>query len=459
MKLPTFNQPKFVLTIGDEGAVLTYIKAKKLELRIFATLNAPNDIKNMQRVLAEDLNAPIYVLLDVVDQSYTQQILPAVSVLAINNLVWRKLHRDFPVDDIKGSIYLSRLQKGRKDWQYMFVSCPLATPVKEWLAFVFEQPHQLASIHLLPVEMMGFLRQLNSLFFPKKLKFLKQKQEDSSSVKEKSLWQMLVTHDKVGGIRQVAFYNEKVVFTRMITLPSDLLPDIIAGHIEQELLNSFEYLKRLSLKEGEAVDLYIIVAQDIKRSLEASRLPGQHKLLFSPYEVANCLSLTNTATPEDRFADVVMAVSFANRRAILPLHTKASKQLLLFTKAMQFARWLAKGLAPILVCYMIFMGYTIYATQQEITKIEQEKLVIGSKWQQFQKENHYSMEDAAKISDVISLYKLLTGDNLSPLSLISRFAEQKQKRVLVKNIEWRLEDKLKNIPPQADKMSIMFDIE
>lgn len=438
-KTSLLETPKFVLSVGDEGAILTYIRGHKLELRIFASLSQASELKNMQRVLAEDTKAPIYLLVDVLDQSYTHHSLPAVSALTINNLVKRRLERDFPEEDIKGSIYLNRAQSGRKDWNYIFVSCPVVPPLSQWLDFLLELPHQLAGLYLLPIETTKLLKQLNGVFFPEKTNLFKPKQIVDTEKPVKSAWQLFISHNKVGGIRQIAFKGEKIIFTRMIHIQNDLLPDIIAGHIEQELLNSVEYLKRLSLKEGEAFDTYVIVSQEIKRSLETSRLPGKNILLLTPFEIATHLKLENAATPEDRFADVVMAVNFANQRPVLPLFTLFTKKLLLFNFSKRWIRLTSIVLTPLLLFYMALMTYEIFSVKKETLSIQQQKLVIETRWKEFQKEN-YSMEDTAKISDVIALYKILSGDNLSPLGLVHSFREMKFKGILVKSIDWRLKN-------------------
>jgi len=104
------------------------------------------------------------------------------------------------------------------------------------------------------------VKKLNSIVFPISTK-------KQPSLIARSSWQIFICHNKVGGFRQVAFKNDKILFTRLISSAIGESPDFVVGNIEQEVQNSFEYLKRLSLKEGENCDIYFIVSQEVKNRL------------------------------------------------------------------------------------------------------------------------------------------------------------------------------------------------
>ena len=58
-------------------------------------------------------------------------------------------------------------------------------------------------------------------------------------------WKFLVTHNKVGGFRQVILRDGRAIFTRLTQPVGEVTPAVVAGNIEQEITSTIEYMNRL----------------------------------------------------------------------------------------------------------------------------------------------------------------------------------------------------------------------
>jgi len=285
---------RFVLIIGDEGTILVFMQGVKVIRRLFAPSAQPTHSEAMVDLMRGNPSAPIYVLMDVMDQQYVPQTFPPVSSLSVGGLVKRRLDRDFQPDDFKGSLQIGRDKAGRKEWKFLLIALAKTPLVNEWLACIVDLPNELKGIYLVPIEAVNYIDRLG-----KRL----------SNAKPSS-WQLLFSHNKISGFRQVVMRNNKLVFTRVSQAIDDAIPAVIAGNIEQEIINTIEYLKRLEFRDSADIDATVIVSQDVIESLDLKRFNFAQARAITPLNVANALGLEQAALSADRFGDVVMAAAF-----------------------------------------------------------------------------------------------------------------------------------------------------
>jgi hypothetical protein len=161
-------------------------------------------------------------------------------------------------------------------------------------------------------------------------------------------WQLMVSHNKVSGFRQIVACDGKLVFTRVSQAIDDGVPAVIAGNIEQEVLNTLEYLRRLNLQENSLIDLTVIVAQDVKDILDMRRFGFSTSYVMSPLEVAETLRIEQAALSADRFGDVVMASAFGiTKKRLLCFSTAYADtlaKLYQLRRAMRGAMFLLSGI-------------------------------------------------------------------------------------------------------------------
>lgn len=106
---------KFILTIGENGAILTHAKNGHVRARLFAATPAQSDRNDFDRYLQRFRNVPLAIIVDTADQTYVQQAVPAVSALNVGQLIKRRMKRDFPANDLKNYMQVGRAKTGRKD--------------------------------------------------------------------------------------------------------------------------------------------------------------------------------------------------------------------------------------------------------------------------------------------------------------------------------------------------------
>jgi hypothetical protein len=426
IQIPKMKGLKFTLIIGDDGAVLALMNGTKLMNRLFASSPALSDRREISSLIAKYPSVPIYVLLDSMEQSYTQQTLPAVSSLSINKLVKKRLERDFSESDIKSAVSMGRSTSGRRDWMYMFISTPMNTALSEWLNYITSLPNKFLGIHLLPVEMESFLNRLNKHLYKKG--------------EEEPEWRLVVTHNKTGGFRQVVFKNKRVIFTRLIPPGKENLPDIIAGSIEQETLNTLDYLRRLSFEDGNKIDITMIVASEIKNSLEGSNIRDQKLSIFTPYEAAQLLQLKAITNKDDKFADLLLINNFITSRPVLKFFNPETKRLnnLLLIYTWSFHAMVA--IIPIFILMCLISAYQIFNVSKQIGEVENNKANIERKWKNARKTDNYDIDDANKITDAVTIYNRIAKNSKPPLVLIEKMILATQQEALVKSLNWHLED-------------------
>ncbi len=438
----------FVLMVGDEGAVLVQIQKGTIIRRLFAQSPDPVHVKGIHEALENAPHSPITILFDVMDQSYVRQTLPPVSSFSVGKIINRRLSKDFSPDDIKGYLILDREKTGRKDWNYMMVSLANSSTLQKWILFITERPNPLKGMGLFPLEAQNFMKALEKFF-------LKGRDKDTPRFE----WQVLVSHNKVGGFRQIVMRAGRLVFTRMAQPFGDSTPDVIAGNIEQEMINTLEYLKRLGLQDSSSLSISIICSDEIKRALDPRNIKaGEHHFL-TPYEVASMLSLKDAAQPEDHFGDVVVSAFIAKqRRLILPLYTPYTKKLgLLFLLTKQAKISGALGAA----CLVLWIGmsvFSIFSTRQDIESLESKHRKLAEDLNKIKARSTMLPKSINLYSDIMTITQLFTKKQFDPLPFVGNLMSAFQNAGLAKTLHWSTSGE-QNVTKSSDKREIKAEVE
>lgn len=357
---------QFVLIIGDEGAILVFMQGVKVVRRLFAPSSQPSHTEAMRDIMRSNPNVPICMLMDVLDQQYIPHNFPPVSALSVGGLVKRRLARDFQPEDLKGALPLGREKTGRKEWKFLLVSLARTPVVSEWIDLLVELPNELKGIYLVPVETVKYVARL------------KKKQ----SSEQPCPWQLFISHNKVSGFRQVVLHDGKLVFTRVSQVIDDGIAAVIAGSVEQEIINTMEYLKRLEFRETTELEATIVISSDVGESVDLKRFNFGDAQILSPLDVAESLGLEQAALSADRFGDVVMAAAFGiEKKHVLRFSNAYIDKLAGLYKAR-----IALRVASILLS-ILFVGMSVLAL-----------VGVASDWSSIAK----AREDTQKISGELS---------------------------------------------------------
>ncbi len=285
---------RFVFIVGDEGAILVFMQDSKVVRRLFAPSAQPSHTEAMRELMVNNPSVPAYLLADVLDQQYIPHSFPPVSSLSVGGLVKRRLDRDFQPDDLKGSLPLGRDKAGRKEWRYLLISLAKTPLMSEWFDLLTNLPNEMRGIYLSPIEAIHYVAALNKAL----------------SNERPRRWQLFISFNKVSGFRQVVTCDGKLKFTRVSQAIDDAIPAVIAGNIEQEIINTMEYLKRLEFRDNAEMEATVVVAPDVGESIDMKRFGFAGARVLSPLQVAEALGLEQAALSADRFGDVVMAAAF-----------------------------------------------------------------------------------------------------------------------------------------------------
>lgn len=430
---------KFVLIIGDEGGILSYLVGGRVERRFFAASANYADSRAMQEALEADPKAPIYLLVDVMDQSYVQQSLPPVSSLSINKLIKRKMDRDFAADDLKGALLIGREKEGRKDWKYLFVTLSQSPQLQAWVDMIIDLPNQFKGLYLLPVEAENFMHSLRDMLSGKKHKNGKPEEGEAR-------WQLLVAHNKVGGFRQVVLRDGKLIFARLAQPIGDSQPEVIAGSIEQEISVTVEYLKRLGYNDEQGLEFYIITSEAIKKSIDNNNLPATQVYLMTPDEASSRMGYEGVTEPGDQYADIVLSAGFARaKKHSLKLDTAQSLKLNGLYAAMMGIKVTAALLVVVALGAVGFYGFQIPGVMSEKESLDSQVRSVEQQLQDVIKTEEALPKDLERITDIVTLHGLLNDLGYQPLDayrMLQEFKRTTNLTFFISEMKWLNKDNL-----------------
>lgn len=335
----------FVLSVGDEGAILTHYDKGTLLNRIFVDSPFSPDIKLMKKLFVLYPKLPIYIYVDVIEQNYILHNLPPVSSMEVKKQAEKKLKRDFQPNDLNNYLALGRDKTGRKDWRYLFISLANTEPFSNWVDIVLEQKNKIGGIYLLPTETQELSKAINSKI----------------GTGKNHLWELLILHNKISGFRIIAFKEGQIYFTRLTQHNiGENIAEVVAGNLEQEITNTVEYLKRLGYSDEEDTHLTIICSEDILKKVDVSRMRFGKVDRLTPFTAADKLGLHFAVKENDRYADILCAAHFLNaKKRHLAFSTKVIKQIVNLQNFKLMAH-LAGALF-----FVITLGFTIDLAMQQ----------------------------------------------------------------------------------------------
>lgn len=411
----------FVLIIGDDGAILVFMQGSTVVRRLFAPSPRPDHTASMVELMQSNPGVPISVLADVIDQQYVRHSFPPVSSFSVNNLVKRRMERDFQAEDLTGMLRLGRDKAGRREWNYLLIALANTPLIQQWMELIVELPNELKGIYLTPLEAQNYIPALKK----------------AASMNTALPWQLLITHNKVSGFRQVVLREGKLVFTRVTQAIDDGVAAVIAGNIEQEIISTLEYLRRLGFQDNESLELIVIAAQEVKESLDLNRFRVGAAQMLTPLDVADMLDLQQAALSADRFGDVVMASWFATaKKRALKFNTAYGTKLAQFYSATRGLKIVGALLVAGLVCASLLNIKDTILISSDASDIEQQRVPQRAEMTKLQKSLDSLDEDVAFKSAVVTVNDAFLKNAPSPLDFISKLALHLNSTFRVKAVTW-----------------------
>ena len=417
---------RFVLFLGDEGAVLAYVQDGVVAKRLFSPAPGAEATRNILAFINANATVPIEVLVEIGDQSYGRRTFPPVSSLSVSKLVKRQMERDYGREEIRGALCLGRKKDGHKEWDYLVVSLGATPQFQEWLAHLLDTRNPFHGIYLVPAEAQLLIHDIARTLAPRS--------------GEPTAWQLLVAHTKVGGFRQVVLHHGQLIFTRLTQPLGEATPAVYAGNIQQEIINTTEYLRRLSFANDEDLTIYVVASEEINTALvQNSKVNAAAIHTWTPPELAEHLGLAHSVSREEYFADGLLLAHFAHQRKhLLKLHNHTLYKL---DRLQNYRRW-QKVAAWVFTIGLSFapvgLGYYVYDTEQNIDRFYTQLRKGKYELQYVQQESRKLPEDIDNIINLVSTYEIISQEDVTPFTLV-RYLEEvlsTEKGVVINSMRW-----------------------
>jgi len=436
----------FILMVGDEGAILAQMQKKRVVRRLFAQSPEAVHTRAFEEALASAPHASVTMLVDMMDQSYVRQTLPPVSSFSVGKIVKRRLDKDFSRNDIKGYLILDREKTGRRDWNYLMVSLANPALLQKWISFASERSNPFKGIGLVPLESQPFIAAISQTLH---------KSKDDKPLE----WQILVSHHKVGGFRQVVLRNGKLVFTRMAQPIGESNPEVIAGNIEQEMINTQEYLKRMGLTDPTTLCVIILASSEIKAVLDPKNIKAGEFHFFTPDEMADRMGLVDAAFPEDHFGDVVISAFIGRRRKLtLALHTPYTSKLNMLSLYIKGVRATAALIALGIIGWMGMTFWDALGAQSDTADILTKQKGLKTQLETIKVQAKTLPKQIDMYTDITTLTKAFYKQRYDALVFVKTFTNALQDTALVQNYHWSISDTLL-IKRDKDPRQILAEVD
>lgn len=446
-----FKRTSFEVAIGEEGIVVIYVENSVVKSKVFVRSTDQADTEKLRTLLLSDVAAQLNIYIDTLDQTYVQRSIPAVSAVGVYKVANNRLEKEVPKNHFKGCTLIGRATTGRKDWIFTFFSTPIEAPLSTWLDFFLPFPNIIRGIYFMPLEMYSIVYRLklkaiaeNAFQITKKkfsfislLPFL-----GAGQSSDKARWEVLFTHDKSGGYRQVAFQDGKIIFSRLLNSINDPSPVVVAGNIEQEISNSIEYMTRLSLGSDQDIDVYLVLAKETIDNIRKEKIKATNLFAYTPYELSQRLGAIDSATEKDKFADPTILDALSAMPKVYRLHTPVTATVYRYTLATRTFGFFLLSLIPFMIIASLYFANLIIDIRSSIETVQTQVLNYTGQLQEQKKSlqiTEAKINDVLKsdhIIEIVTSYDFFKKYNRTPITEIGKAAAVLPEYARIKTYTW-----------------------
>ena len=427
MNLSFGSSNKFVLIIGDEGAVLLRVTGSRVRDRCFAPTSDPGDSAQMREMLSDSPSTPLYPLIDVLEQSFAKESIPPVSMFDAAGMLQRRLSTAFSEAKIKAAHYLGRQDGERRDRRYLLAGLPASPALDGWIDWINQAPNPVKPFSLLPLEAVSLARNLSNMFHRRG---------------SRPQWVMLVTRHRTGGFRQVVIRGDEFVFTRLTqSLPEDASAGEVAATIEREYKLSMGYLRRMSYSDDQGLDIIVAGTPEIGQELLNLGMSPSHLRMVTTHDAAERLRLAGVADATDGYAEVLHGAVFAQKRrpvlSLLPEELYEKRAGALTTRA-------AYVFIALVVGYATFGLSEAYVESQEIDRTHRDIALMATE-REAELEATANLAasflvSAPEVADTVAIYDRLSTNAPSPMPFLALIGPTLGPDIVVHEVNWLVEE-------------------
>lgn len=350
----------FILTIGDEAIILSRMAHGRL-IEAYTLPAEPSAMpEDILRILQSDATAPVYVLLDVMEQYYKDDPLPLVPFWERPALIRRHLGMAYPGNGVKAAIPLN---KAGRSYFHLLMGAPETDRLAAWFSFVDQLTNPFGGIYLLPYESLGLAGSL----LP-----------DGGKGLTGHRWVALIGYDRSGGFRQIVEKNGRLAMSRLTHTPLDeSQPDVCVEDILRDFKATLGYVRRMGYVDQDVLDVVIVTSEPILAILrDKDWREARFVELITPEEAGKQLNLGKTAVPDQPgIADLLHAAWFGAKRRKGQRVRRADAD-----PVYAFLEMAGKSIATITVClclaataFTVNKAYGVMQEKDRIATYESEK--------------------------------------------------------------------------------------
>ncbi|MFA7430098.1 MAG: hypothetical protein WCZ23_08070 [Rhodospirillaceae bacterium] len=406
LKLPSLENllrgKMFVLSIGDEAAVVTLISGGKVANAWVASPDPAEGAADVLDALNTARSVPVFVLMDAFEQVFREEKVPKVNFFDQKKVVDRHLQMTFPGNNLQAAMSHGADPQGNKF--FLFCSVPPTDLVKGWLSALDKAKRRPRGVHMLPLESLDMLDALTPPAAQKGVR-----------------WRILFTFNMTGGLRQIVSKQGRIMVTRLTPPPppdSNIDPVQI---VERQFSETLAYVKRMGYQKGDNLDVVVLAEEPVATSIRERAWEAHSVTVHSPHEVGEALGLGRIGQPGQPYADVVHALWFATRKK--PKAKLAWSQ----APAVDYVHLVARG-APFaaaagvvaLIAQAGALGMTWVETQEAIERQQRQLQVAQADLAREQARLATLEFSADQIRPLIEVVDQLTTGHIPPVPLLAQ---------------------------------------
>lgn len=418
----------FTIIIGSYGLYVKLNDGRKLLENIFLKELSEESIKEILPIFKKYSKAKITILLDNIGQNYTIKKFPLnIGMFNILKVVNRRFNFEISKNDLRAKIFVGK-SDDKKDLEYLFASSPVDNLLYDVIEFIEAIPNFLVGIYMIPLESQNLLKVLT-----KKLNI------DNGKTK----WILLLLENKVSGIRQIAFKNNKLVFTRFLyNIDENMDGKSKILLYENDITRTIGFIKRF-LNNFKIEDLYIIsiTTNPIKNIFSKAQLSNIKSYYFTPSEISSLIfNKKNNTAIDDEFCDFLLQNFIMNGKKVLKFSTKSIKNAVFALNINRYLKILSCISSCLLIyalCFCIYVFFLYFVNMQTLkTNLKQQENELS------EKKNSEILKDKNidNIIEIGMLYDYIKDNSVSPFKYFNFFKKTLVNENKIEKFYWKLDN-------------------
>lgn len=416
-----------VVNLGNKGVVLSVQGKNTVFDRLYINDFNQNTLPTVVDFFNKYNKCDSYIVLDTVAQNYNYKIFPPLNYFDLIKVVNRRFNTEIPKSDLKQKQFLYKNSLDKRS-VFLFISASVDSPLKEWFNFFRTIPNNLLGVYMLPLETVDFAKNIMIASGLRK------------EIKSKNKWILITFNDQTSDLRQVAIFNNKIAFTRLISL--DSAGNNLADFAKNDIIRTSEYIRRFDSDFNfDKLTIINILDKENTEALKTLKIEKSLIMNYTPYNIASLLKLGNNSINEDeKYCDLLLSlfifknrsrIRFGNFKINLVYNISLFFDILIKFVGLTFILILA-SFGGFILLNMIFNN----KISDLNNSLKDNELVLQSK-----SEEQFGMDSAEvdKIIDAGVLKDMIDLNHVDPIPSFVRFSTTQSEDALTHDFKWSLD--------------------